>query len=145
MKLTRILAVGALAVSVAACTNAIDGGGGNTVDLTGSATAPPATAADTASPAYFQSAVGDRVLFEVDQSTLTATARATLDAQAAWLQQHGDIAVDEMRRTFNCGVGMVVIVSEQDADATIDVLESHGEAAFRFGRIVAGSGDVVYR
>ena len=62
-----------------------------------------------------------------------------------WLQQHGNIAVDEMRRTFNCGVGMVVVVDEDDADATIGVLESHGEVAFRLGRIVAGSGDVDYR
>ncbi len=62
-----------------------------------------------------------------------------------WLQSHGNIAVDEMRRTFNCGVGMVIVVDEQDVTAAIDVLESHGESAFRLGKIVAGSGDVDYR
>ena len=62
-----------------------------------------------------------------------------------WLQDQGNIAIDEMRRTFNCGVGMVVVVGEQDADTAIDLLESHGEAAFRMGKIVAGSGDVDYR
>ena len=40
---------------------------------------------DPTSMAYFEEVVGDRVLFEVDQSTLTAEARAVLDAQARWL------------------------------------------------------------
>ena len=62
-----------------------------------------------------------------------------------WLQQHGNIASDEMRRTFNCGVGMVVVVDEDDVRSTIDVLASHGEAAFRLGKIVTGGGDVDYR
>lgn len=62
-----------------------------------------------------------------------------------WLQQHGNIATDEMRRTFNCGVGMIVVVDEQDAASAISTLESHGESAFRLGRIAAGSGDVDYR
>jgi len=38
-----------------------------------------------ASPAYFNQTVGDRVFFGTDQSTLSATARATLDGQAKWL------------------------------------------------------------
>lgn len=40
---------------------------------------------DPASPAYFTDTVGDRVLFEVDQTVLTAEARQVLDGQAAWL------------------------------------------------------------
>lgn len=62
-----------------------------------------------------------------------------------WLQHRGNIATDEMRRTFNGGIGMVAIVAEQDVTAAIDLLESHGERAFRIGRIVAGGGDVDYR
>ena len=62
-----------------------------------------------------------------------------------WLQRHGNIATDEMRRTFNCGIGMVVVVDRKDASAAIDVLTSHGESAFKMGSIVAGSGDVDYR
>lgn len=42
-------------------------------------------ASDPASPAYFNTVVGDRVLFEVDQSTLSPAAMATLDQQAQWL------------------------------------------------------------
>ena len=34
-----------------------------------------------------------------------------------WLQEHGNIEEQEMLRTFNCGVGMVVVVDEADADA----------------------------
>jgi peptidoglycan-associated lipoprotein len=40
---------------------------------------------DPTSPAYFQEVVGDRVLFAVDESTLSAESRGILDAQARWL------------------------------------------------------------
>jgi peptidoglycan-associated lipoprotein len=50
------------------------------------------SASDPASPAYFQQAVGDRVFFEVDQSTLSAAGRATLDGQAQWLLDNPDYA-----------------------------------------------------
>lgn len=43
------------------------------------------TAGDPTSPAYFSQVVGDRVLFQVDQSTLTPQAMQTLDGQAQWL------------------------------------------------------------
>jgi len=43
---------------------------------------------DPTSPAYFNQVVGDRVLFEVDQSTLSAAAQATLAQQAAWFGQN---------------------------------------------------------
>ena len=55
-----------------------------------------------------------------------------------WLAKHGNIETDEMRRTFNCGVGMVVVVDEANADDAIRVLVDHGEEAWRLGRIVAG-------
>ncbi len=42
-------------------------------------------ASDPRSPEYFRQTVGDRVLFAVDQSTLSPEARATLDGQAQWL------------------------------------------------------------
>ena len=59
-----------------------------------------------------------------------------------WLQTNGRIETDEMRRTFNCGVGMVVIVAADNADAAIDLLNACGESAWRLGRVVAGSGPV---
>ncbi|MDE0754080.1 MAG: phosphoribosylformylglycinamidine cyclo-ligase [Woeseiaceae bacterium] len=59
-----------------------------------------------------------------------------------WLQAIGRIETDEMRRTFNCGVGMVAIVAADNADAAIDLLNACGESAWRLGRVVAGSGPV---
>ena len=59
-----------------------------------------------------------------------------------WLQAIGRIETDEMRRTFNCGVGMVVIVAADNADAAIDLRNACGESAWRLGRVVAGSGPV---
>ncbi len=53
-----------------------------------------------------------------------------------WLQQHGKIADAEMHRVFNCGIGMVVVVAERDADAAIALLAHAGETAMRIGRIV---------
>lgn len=44
-----------------------------------------------------------------------------------WLRDHGNITDIEMLRTFNCGVGMIVIVAESDQKATIDTLTSQGE------------------
>jgi len=55
-----------------------------------------------------------------------------------WLAKHGNIETDEMRRTFNCGVGMVVVVDDAKADEAIRVLIDQGEQAWRLGRIVAG-------
>ncbi len=52
-----------------------------------------------------------------------------------WLQQHGGVADAEMHRVFNCGIGMVVIVSNQDADAAIAQLAAAGESVSRIGEI----------
>ncbi len=61
-----------------------------------------------------------------------------------WLQVEGNIETDEMRRTFNCGVGMTVIVDAAVADAAIDRLNAAGETAWRLGTIVSGAGEVRY-
>jgi len=61
-----------------------------------------------------------------------------------WLAERAHIAADEMRRTFNCGVGMVVIVEHADADATIDALGASGETAWRLGSVAEGAGGVEY-
>jgi phosphoribosylformylglycinamidine cyclo-ligase len=49
-----------------------------------------------------------------------------------------------MRRTFNCGVGMIAVVAETDVDAAIRSLSASGEEAWRLGRIEAGDGEVRY-
>ena len=61
-----------------------------------------------------------------------------------WLAEHGNIETAEMRRTFNCGVGMVVVVDADKAQAAIDLLNENGESAWQIGRIVAGGQEVQY-
>ena len=54
-----------------------------------------------------------------------------------WLQQAGNISDDEMHRVFNCGIGMVVIVSANDADKARVILSAQGETVFTLGEIRA--------
>lgn len=61
-----------------------------------------------------------------------------------WLAKHGNIETAEMRRTFNCGVGMVAVVNQSRIDEAIRVLNDHGERAWRIGRIVAGKRETQY-
>ncbi len=53
-----------------------------------------------------------------------------------WLQDSGRVEQDEMLRTFNCGVGMVVCVDSQDAERAIIHLENSGEKVIVLGEIV---------
>jgi len=57
-----------------------------------------------------------------------------------WLQQEGNIHTREMARTFNCGIGMVVIVSHNNADEALQVLREHGEKAIAIGEVVSAEG-----
>ena len=61
-----------------------------------------------------------------------------------WLARHGNIAVDEMRRTFNCGVGMIVVVARADLDKALENLNAQGEKAWHIGDIADGPGEVEY-
>ncbi len=54
-----------------------------------------------------------------------------------WLQQQGNVALSEMHRTFNCGIGMVMVVDKGDADAAMKFLAARGETVFRLGEIRA--------
>ena len=60
-----------------------------------------------------------------------------------WLQQTGDINDEELLRTFNCGLGMVVVVAPEQASAVLDILNRHGEQSFIVGKICTGSRGVV--
>ncbi|MDP2229111.1 MAG: phosphoribosylformylglycinamidine cyclo-ligase [Moraxellaceae bacterium] len=53
-----------------------------------------------------------------------------------WLQEQGGVERFEMYRTFNCGVGMIVVVPADQADAAITHLNSAGETAWRIGEII---------
>ncbi|MSP00539.1 MAG: phosphoribosylformylglycinamidine cyclo-ligase [Acetobacteraceae bacterium] len=55
-----------------------------------------------------------------------------------WLARTGGVQNDEMARVFNCGLGMVLVVS--DADAADALLTQEGETVFRIGEIEAGEG-----
>jgi peptidoglycan-associated lipoprotein len=96
-------------------------------------------ASDPTSVAYFNQTIGDRVLFEIDQSTLTDTARATLDGQARWLIQntaysalvegHAD---EQGTREYNLALGA------RRASAVRDYLVSKGIADSRLRTVSYG-------
>jgi phosphoribosylformylglycinamidine cyclo-ligase len=56
----------------------------------------------------------------------------------AFLQAQGNIEPEEMARTFNCGIGMAAIVSQDDAKAVSQELEAAGETILEIGLVVAG-------
>lgn len=59
-----------------------------------------------------------------------------------WLQTTGGVSAAEMYRTFNCGVGMVVVVAAGEADRAVQILRQAGETATIIGDIRPGSGQV---
>ncbi len=120
----------AVSAALAACTNADrfgpGGAGGGGVGGAGGvggfgAGGIGTGALDPASPAYFQETVGDRVLFAVDQSTLTDTARGTLGGQARWLAQNPSYtaiieghADEQGTREYNLALGARRAASARD-------------------------------
>ena len=99
----------------------------------------PGTANDPASPLYFQSSVGDRVLFAVDQSTLSDEARMVLNGQAQWLgtntaynaviEGHAD---EQGTREYNLALGA------RRANAVREYLITQGVAAGRLQTVTFG-------
>lgn len=90
----RFTALFVATLALAGCTGGTDGPFSNpnegalsgvASDLPPGGTATPGSPDDPSSLAYFQQTVGDRILFEVDQSTLNAAARDVLDQQADFL------------------------------------------------------------
>jgi phosphoribosylformylglycinamidine cyclo-ligase len=74
--------------------------------------------------------------------------RAVIDSRAwrrpavfDWLQKGGNVADAEMYRTFNCGIGMVLVVAPGDAERALTILQEHGEAAHIIGHIEPHSGE----
>jgi phosphoribosylformylglycinamidine cyclo-ligase len=58
-----------------------------------------------------------------------------------WLQQGGNVADEEMYRTFNCGLGMVLALSAADAERALALLKQSGENAFIIGHIESHTGE----
>jgi peptidoglycan-associated lipoprotein len=126
------------ALAASACTNADRFGNGANDGLNGLNGSQglngvvPGSAQDPQSPAYFQQTIGDRVLFNVDQSTLTPEGRATLDAQAQWLLTNSDYlavieghADEQGTREYNLALGA------RRANAVVEYLVSKGVPASR--------------
>lgn len=61
-----------------------------------------------------------------------------------WLARTANIAERELLKTFNCGIGMILVVAEDRAEALTNLLRDEGETVTRVGRIVEGQG-VIYR
>ncbi|MCL6283883.1 peptidoglycan-associated lipoprotein Pal [Ruegeria sp. 2012CJ41-6] len=141
MKVSSKLAALGLVLAVAACTNnspfAAGGGAGGADGANGSVV--PGSPSDPRSPAYFQQAVGDRVLFTVNESTLTDAAKATLQGQADWLLQNTDYAArieghadEQGTREYNLALGA------RRANAAREFLISRGVAGNRITTVTYG-------
>lgn len=66
----------------------------------------------------------------------------------SWLSRTGGVAAEEMLRTFNCGVGMIAVTPEADAQRVQEVLEAQGESVIRLGRLTKrpeGGPGVIYK
>lgn len=112
-KITKALLIVA-ALATAACTNPGRFGGADGSRGAGGpdTTIIPGSIDDPKSPAYFSARVGDRVLFAIDQSSLSAEARVVLDGQATWLQANPDYlaiieghADEQGTREYNLALG----------------------------------------
>ena len=85
-------------------------------------------------------------LLENIPRVLPEGARAVVDADSwpqpalmAFLQGQGNIEPEEMARTFNCGVGMVVAVAPDKADDFLELMRAQGEGAFVVGSVESGT------
>ena len=68
-------------------------------------------------------------------------ARVAVPAVFQWLASEGGIAESEMLRTFNCGIGMIVVASPQKAEAVVKAFTRAGETVVMLGDIIRASGD----
>ncbi len=58
-----------------------------------------------------------------------------------WLKRSGDLAEAEMNRVFNCGIGMVLVVSAHHANAVSAALKTEGEMVYAIGHIDSATGE----
>ena len=134
MKVFSKTAAVLLILTTAACTNPdrFGGAGLNGDGMAGANAGLAGSASDPTSPAYFNQAIGDRVLFAVDQSTITPTGQAILDGQARWLLANSDYravieghADEQGTREYNLALGF------RRANAVREYLVSRGVPANR--------------
>ena len=70
-------------------------------------------------------------------------AQVTPPTVFGWLQKLGGVETKEMLRTFNCGIGMIVVVEEDKADDVMAAFEKQGEKAVKLGQLKARTEDAV--
>lgn len=124
-------------LALTACTNADRFGEGGAGGANGAGVA--GSVNDPTSPAYFSATIGDRVLFAVDQSTLSLDAQQVLDGQAQWLLANGDYSAlveghadEQGTREYNLALGA------RRASAVQNYLISKGVAPGRLRTISYG-------
>lgn len=134
---TTLVLVGAMGLS--ACSNGGPFGSDRYDTAAGAGGYGAGSAQDPNSPAYFQASIGDRVLFPVDQSTLTDTARGTLDGQANWMNTNTSYnatieghADEQGTREYNLALGA------RRANAVQEYLISRGVAGTRLNTVSYG-------
>ena len=141
MKLHSKALLMVLALGLAACANpgrfgagGAGGAGGNGID-----SANLGGANDPSSPAYFQQTIGDRVLFAVDQSTLTPEATQILTQQARWMSNNSEYtalieghADEQGTREYNLALGA------RRANSVMEYLVSQGVSPSRLKTITYG-------
>ncbi|WP_299679636.1 peptidoglycan-associated lipoprotein Pal [uncultured Roseobacter sp.] len=128
-------------LALAACTNPDRFGADGTAGGLGGANGAvvPGSPNDPTSPAYFNQTIGDRVLFAVDQSTITDEGRTVLDGQATWLLTNTDFtavieghADEQGTREYNVALGA------RRANAVREYLVSKGVAGNRLRTVSYG-------
>jgi peptidoglycan-associated lipoprotein len=139
---TKALLVVAVLATAACNANANRFGGAGGADGAGAGgigTTGLGSPSDPNSPAYFSQTIGDRVLFAVDQSTLTPEAQAVLRQQAAWLMNNPGYtalveghADEQGTREYNLALGA------RRASAVQDFLVTQGVAPNRLRTISYG-------
>lgn len=135
-----LMLVAALGLAACANPNRFDNGAGAGPGAgAGAGAFVPGSVDDPTSAAYFSQRVGDRVLFAVDQSSLSPEARMTLDGQAQWLLTNSDYlavieghADEQGTREYNLALGA------RRANAVMEYLVSKGVPASRLKFISYG-------
>lgn len=137
----RKAALGLSLLAITACANP-QLNDANTVDLGANAGGTLSTnpgVSDPSSPEYFQQTVGDRVLFQVDQSSLTPEAKAVLDGQAGWLSVNADFmaiieghADEQGTQEYNLALGA------RRANSVREYLVANGVPAARLRTLTFG-------
>lgn len=129
--------LGLAALGLAACSDPARFGDGSAAGAAGGFVA--GSPSDPGSPAYFQQTVGDRVFFEVDQSSLSDSAIATLNGQAQWLLTNTDYTVlieghadEQGTREYNLALGA------RRANSVSEYLVSRGVSPARIRTVSYG-------